>query len=51
MKNTDIEDIYFWPDGTWCYRYEFEEMQYMSDDYLTYYFGTNAYDKFLEELL
>lgn len=28
------EDICEWPDGTWCYGYELEEMlTFMSDDY------------------
>jgi hypothetical protein len=29
-----LEDIMLWPDGTWCYREELEEMlTWMSDDY------------------
>jgi len=51
MNNADIEDIYLWPDGTWCYRYELEEMLHMSDDYRVYYFDTKAYNELLEEFL
>lgn len=25
--------ICFWPDGTWCYRHELEQMTHMSDDF------------------
>lgn len=25
--------ICYWPDGTWCYRHELEQMTHMSDDY------------------
>lgn len=25
--------VYVWPDGTWCYGDELEEMTHMSDDY------------------
>lgn len=25
--------IFYWPDGTWCYRHELEQMTHMSDDY------------------
>lgn len=27
------EDIVLWPDGTWCYFEDLEEMSFMSDDY------------------
>lgn len=23
--------VYYWPDGTWCYRHELEQMAHMSD--------------------
>lgn len=25
--------ICYWPNGTWCYRWELEQMTHMSDDY------------------
>ena len=25
--------ICYWPDGTWCYRHELEQMSHMSDDF------------------
>jgi len=25
--------ICYWPDGTWCYRHELEQMVHMSDDF------------------
>jgi hypothetical protein len=27
------EDICLWADGTWCYLFELEEMNHMSEDY------------------
>jgi hypothetical protein len=45
----DIEDILVWADpGTWCYRYELQEMQHRSDDFSVLYFGTPEYNLFLE---
>lgn len=29
----DNEDVFLWPDGTWCHRYEYGEMSHMSDDF------------------
>lgn len=26
-------EIYHWPNGTWCYRHELEQMAHMSDDF------------------
>lgn len=25
--------VLYWPNGTWCYRWELEQMSHMSDDY------------------
>lgn len=33
-------DIFQWPDGTWCYRDESYGWAYMSDDYTVLKFGT-----------
>jgi hypothetical protein len=37
------EDIYLWPDDTWCYRHELEQYQHMSDDYLLIPYGSLFY--------
>lgn len=37
------EDIFVWPDGAWCYRYELAEMTHMSDDYEVVPFGTSRH--------
>lgn len=29
----DEIQICYWPDGTWCYRHELEQMGHMSDDF------------------
>lgn len=29
----DEIQICYWPDGTWCYRQELEQMSHMSDDF------------------
>lgn len=26
-------EICYWPNGTWCYRHELEQMTHMSDDF------------------
>ena len=45
----DIEDILVWSyPGTWCYRYELQEMQHRSDDFSVLCFGTPKYNLFLE---
>ena len=40
------DDIFLWPDNTWCYRDEFWEMSHMSDDYEILVFGSFEYDDF-----
>lgn len=40
----DIEDVFLWPDGVWCYRYEFEEMTHKSDDYQIIKYGTKEHE-------
>lgn len=39
-KQYDVEDVFLWPDGVWCYRYEVEEYSYKSDDYEVVKVGT-----------
>ena len=33
----DVDTIYIWPDGTWCYQDELEDYGFMSDDYCVTY--------------
>ena len=37
MLEPNLEDVFLWPDGCWCYRCEFEDHPgaygHMSDDY------------------
>ena len=47
-KTTDLEDIFVWPDGSWCFRYELSEFQHKSDDRQTLYFGTPEWENFFE---
>lgn len=46
----DSEDIFLWADGTSCYRYESEEMNHMSDDYIVLYYNSEGYNNFIKEL-
>ena len=39
----DKEDIFLFPDGEWCYRYELHEFMWKSDDYEILQFGSNKY--------
>ena len=48
-NNLDLEDIFIWPDSTWCYRYEQGEMRHMSDDYEILQFDSPEYNMLLEE--
>ncbi len=50
-KTVDIEDVFIWCDSAWCYRYESNEMQHLSDDYKVLSFGTKEYDDFFENLM
>ena len=47
----DFEDVMLWSDGHWCYRYQFAEMRYRSDDYKIIHFGTSEYKEFFERLV
>lgn len=33
IRRIGNEDICLWSDGTWCHRFELEEMTHMSDDF------------------
>jgi len=48
-KQTDMEDIFLWCEGTWCYRYEFHEMNHMSDDFCILPFNSKEYQDLLQE--
>lgn len=43
------EDVCVWADGTWCYVYELQDYQHMSDDYFVLSEGSNEYYNFLNE--
>lgn len=49
MFNPDIEDVFLWSDGTWCYRCELQEMQHMSDDFEVLLFDSPEYLVFMEK--
>ena len=52
ITNLNAEDIMVWPDDmldpTWCYRDELEEMNHMSDDYITLYVDSESWIKHVE---
>ncbi|HAT1685016.1 TPA: hypothetical protein I8Y21_005845 [Klebsiella oxytoca] len=45
----DPEDIFIWPDGTWRYREECEDLtdRWLGDDFEVLYVGTPEYDEFI----
>lgn len=40
---SNLEDIFLWPDYSWCYRSEAAEMAWKSDDYLVLTFDGDYY--------
>lgn len=45
------DDLFVWPDGSYCYRCEHEDaFSGKSDDFEVVRFGTPAYDQLSEEL-
>lgn len=43
MKHTHSkhpDDLVMWPDGTWCWRSELQEMGYMGDDFRVVHIDT-----------
>ena len=48
-KTVDLEDVFVWPNGTWCYRYEAYEMTHKSDDFVVIHFGEVQYERFFEK--
>lgn len=45
-----MDDLFIWPDGTYCHRYELNQYSHMSDDYSVVFFGTREYDEFFERM-
>lgn len=44
------DDIFEWPDGTWCFRYESAQyLAYLSDDYRVVPVGDPAWDDITQE--
>lgn len=48
-RTVNLEDIFVWSDGTWCYRYEVCEMAHKSDDFVVIHFGEVRYERFFEK--
>lgn len=44
------DDVFLWPEGTWCYRNELWEMDHMSDDYLILRVDSSAWIRFFEDI-
>lgn len=43
MHLKSSEDILVWPDNTQCFRFELEDMNHMSDDYIVVAYGSLYY--------
>ena len=46
---TSREDIFVWADDSWMYREDYYDSSWKSDDFYVIEFGTDEYDRFLEE--
>lgn len=44
------EDIFVWPDESWCHRFDLLSQLGMSDDYIVLYVGTQQYEAFFEDI-
>lgn len=51
MSKRNLEDIMLWSDGTWCYRYEVEEMTHMSDDYEILYMDSPMWIEIMKDYI
>lgn len=49
MAKADLDDIIFWPDNEWCYRYELSEYAHKSDDYEVVPFGSTRWADIVKE--
>lgn len=41
------EDVFVWPDGTWCFRGEYWEMPAMFDDFYVLFENSEKWEAFL----
>lgn len=49
VSKIDSEDLYYWPDGGMCFRYEYEDFGFArSDDFEIVAYGTARWRKLLE---
>lgn len=46
---TNLEDIFVWADGTWMFREDYREPNWMSDDFYVIKVDSEEHDRFLEE--
>lgn len=44
-------EICYWPDGTWCYRHELEQMSHMSDDFSRAILPENSDEELIEQYI
>jgi hypothetical protein len=44
-KTSDLEDVYLWPDGFWCFNYELLDMSHKSDDFRIIPVNTPEWDR------
>lgn len=45
----DPDDIYLWPDGTWCFGNEVATFGHKSDDYEVIKLGDDRYQTLIDE--
>ncbi|EJT0117264.1 hypothetical protein NVX19_003515 [Salmonella enterica] len=47
----DQLDIFVWPEGSWCYRFEYssDDFSWKSDDFCVIYLTTPEWREFLEK--
>jgi len=48
ILTANMEDLFLWPDGSSCYRYELHEMSFKSDDFVVLKFGSPEYMAYFE---
>lgn len=42
-QTIDMEDIFLWNNGSWCYRYEVDEFPRVNGEYVVVYVGTTGW--------
>jgi len=47
----NLEDVFVWPDGSWCYRCEIHEYRWISDDYSVVEYRSEEYKEFFMKKL